>query len=108
MFYLVREFACCTEFCVLTIKYVVKVVILFEVVTCNSFEVLTRVMFELMVSRALAYLSGVGNRVGSPQRKQPFKTRLLLGRAGQTYGRLPQAIGRTECQQSAQAQSAQP
>src|SRR3954463_14772976 len=37
---------------------------------------------------------GVGNRVGSPQRKQPFKTRLvpiglLLGRAGQTYGRLP-------------------
>src|SRR3954468_9794805 len=37
---------------------------------------------------------GVGNRVGSPQRKQPFKTRLvpiglLLGRAGQTYGRFP-------------------
>src|SRR3954467_9723965 len=37
---------------------------------------------------------GVGNRVGSPQRKQPFKTRLvpiglLLGRAGQTYDRLP-------------------
>src|SRR3954466_5168630 len=33
---------------------------------------------------------------------------LLLGRAGQTYGRLPQANSRTDCQQSAQAQSAHP
>ena len=55
MFYLVREFACCTEFCVLTRKQVVEVVILFVVLTCNSFEVLSRVMFELMVSRDLAY-----------------------------------------------------
>ena len=54
-FILVREFACCTESCVLTRKQVVKVAFLFEVVTCNSFEVLTRVMFELLVSRALAY-----------------------------------------------------
>ena len=41
MFYLVREFACCTEFCVLTRKQVVEVAILFAVVTSNSFEVLT-------------------------------------------------------------------
>src|SRR3954469_22217144 len=33
---------------------------------------------------------------------------LLLGRAGQTYGRLPQPTGRTDCQQSAQAQPAHP
>src|ERR1043165_4620977 len=37
---------------------------------------------------------GIGTRVGLPKRKQPFKTRmdpigLQLGRAGQTYGRLP-------------------
>ena len=55
MFILFRKFACCTEFCVLTRKYVVEVVVLFVVVTCNSFEVLTRVMFELLVSRDLAY-----------------------------------------------------
>ena len=54
MFYLVREFAYCTEFCVLTRKLVVEVAVLFVVVTCNSFEVLTRVMFELLVSRARA------------------------------------------------------
>src|SRR3954468_10916794 len=57
---------------------------------------------------------GVGNRVGSPQRKQPFKTRLvpigmLLGRAGQKYGRLLNGpIDRTEWRQSAQAQSGPP
>ena len=55
MFYLVREFPCCIEFCVLIRKQVVKVVVLSEVVTCNSFQVLTRVMFGLFVSRALAY-----------------------------------------------------
>src|SRR4051812_43994726 len=33
---------------------------------------------------------------------------LQLGRAGQTYGRLPQATSRTDCQQSAQAQPALP
>ena len=31
---------------------------------------------------------------------------MQLGRAGQTYGRLPQATSRTDCQQSAQAQPA--
>ena len=55
MFYLVQRVSCCTEFCVLTRKQVVEVAILFVVVTCNSFEVLTRVMFELLVSRARDY-----------------------------------------------------
>src|SRR3954468_3679697 len=33
---------------------------------------------------------------------------LQLGRAEQTYGRLPQATSRTDCQQSAEAQPAHP
>ena len=41
MFILFREFACCTESCVLTRKQVVEIAILFVVVICNSFEVLT-------------------------------------------------------------------
>ena len=41
MLILFREFAYCTELCILTRKYVVEVAILFVVVTCNSFEVLT-------------------------------------------------------------------
>src|ERR1041384_8035722 len=53
MFYLVREFSYCTEFCVLTRKWVVKVAVLFEVVTCNSFEVLTRVMLNFWCQELL-------------------------------------------------------
>src|ERR1041385_5261344 len=53
---------------------------------------------------------GIGTRVGSPKRKQPFKTRMdRLGRSWAELGRgtadCSKAISHTECQQSAQAQS---
>src|SRR3954468_12133180 len=56
---------------------------------------------------------GIGTRVGSPKRKQPFKTRMdRLGCSWAELGRrmagFSKAISRTECQQSAQAQPAHP
>src|SRR3954466_7633176 len=63
--------------------------------------------------------SGIGTLSGDwypgrlTQAKATFQDKdgpigLLLGRAGQTYGWLPQATSRTDCQQSAQAQPAHP
>src|SRR3954465_5671954 len=54
---------------------------------------------------------GIGTRVGSPKRKQPFKTRMdRLGCSWAELGKrtadFSKAIIRTECQQSAQAQPA--
>src|SRR3954463_4468 len=59
------------------------------------------------------YCRGIGTRVGSPKRKQPFKTRMdRLGYSWAELGRCradcSKAISRTECQQSAQAQPIHP